>query len=130
MLQVKRVGWLTTAILLLTACAGLFGGSAQTGAEVDLQENGRIACTAACQERGQCGTRLDNSQVIFASSQAPAVENHDLLFPGGTNVTINTSSRQVLEVIATQEQFELPFYQVTTPDGQTGWVAGWCIISP
>ena len=124
--------WLTLAILFVNAC-GLINRAPVQGDEVEFQPAAAVmlACTAACAERGQCGTGLDGTPYVLGGQAAPLVENHDRRFLSDSNVTILASSLQTIQSVIDGGLSELRFYHVQPQDeSAAGWVAGWCVVAP
>ncbi len=121
-------------LLLLTACLG--GGdddaeapaAAAEQASALLSGNVQLQCTAQCAARGQCGTAVDSTQLIFGGKAGPAVENHDVLFPANAPAVVQSTLAKPAEEISSATQFDLNFYQIALADGsQSGWVTEWCV---
>jgi hypothetical protein len=120
---------LATILVFLTAC-GFFGSDPQFGHQTQLQGAALITCGQECADRGQCGIAADQRTVVLGGADGPRTQDHQLFFPSGTTVSVVNSASPFLEVVATRERFQVPFYQVSAPDGRIGWVAGWCITTP
>lgn len=125
---------LLAILLLLTACLGGGDDNAEApAAEAEsvpalLSGNVQLQCTAQCAARGQCGTAVDNNQLIFGGKAGPAVENHDVLFPANTPAIVQSTQVKSAEEISTAAHFDINFYQIALADGsQSGWVTEWCV---
>ncbi len=123
---------LTAALLFFAACANL-GQGASLGDQVQLQPQTEavLTCSQECADRGQCGTLPDQSVVVLGGLTRPTTAAHDVYLMDGSRVGINIMNITTLEVVATGEQPQIPFYNVTSFDqGKSAWVAGWCIAAP
>lgn len=117
----------------LSGCFSLFqpnndgadAGAAQTSPYTGAVE---FSCNQACAARGQCGTAVDQTDRVFMKSDAPAVDNHDMLIVPGSRGTIVNTANQTLILASTQEPFEQPFHLVQVDNGPIGWVAEWCVV--
>jgi hypothetical protein len=88
-----------------------------------------LVCNDECADRGQCGRLADGRYVVLAHPDQPAVRDHQLLFAADSTAALVATNVQTVQVIATGEQFDQPFYQLTRPeDGRSAWVAGWCVL--
>ena len=123
---------LLTMSLMLTACFG--GRDAETPVEQPAAEpallsgNVVLQCSKACSNRGQCGTAVNEAEVVFGSKIGPSVDNHDVLFPTNIVATIQNTDTRAAEEISSTIKFNLNFYQVALADGsQSGWVTEWCV---
>ena len=123
-----RAGWITLALIALTACS-LLNRSPALGDTAELQGTAVVTCSAACGQRGQCGLSPDGNQVVLGGQAGPQVENHERLFPAGVSVTILRNRMQTVETVATGGAFDLRFYHIQPPDRDAGWVAGWCLAA-
>ena len=123
--------WLILAVLILSACS-TNNAELISGDEIELlpETPAVVNCSAACSERGQCGTAVENNNIVVLGGSGPMVADHNRLFPNGTAVTILASSLQTIESLADGSQSSLHFYQIQPQDGQpAGWVAGWCLAA-
>jgi len=125
----------TIIVLLLSAC-GFGGGGAQGEAiegqnQLPPQSEALLTCSQECADRGWCGTTNDQRAAVLGKSIDPAAASHDLIFLQDTRVYINYVGLATVELVATGEQSQLPFYYVTSLDqGKSAWIAGWCIAAP
>ncbi|MCB8943782.1 MAG: hypothetical protein H6658_08505 [Ardenticatenaceae bacterium] len=128
------VFWLLISLLIFTACLGGGGNnqSNRTGDVVLLEQGGqgKVVCSAACLQWGQCGAKTDGSgNVVLAGRGGPTVVNHELIFPAQTSVLIDGQEVRTLQPISGGDPISMNFYYVVTADGTNkgGWVAGWCV---
>ncbi len=89
-----------------------------------------LLCSQACQERGQCGTIANQSTVVLGGIFQAQTSSHDVFFPTATRVAINNVTPFWVRQLVDGQQFSINFYNVTAPDGKSGWVAGWCVAAP
>jgi hypothetical protein len=112
---------------LLAACGD---GEPRLGHEVHMEGNGRLLCSQACSQRGQCGHNENWQEFVLGHRDFPATQNHNVLLPVGDLVTVNWAEERQVEPVQGGEPFILRFYHVTTVDQIGGWVAGWCLAAP
>ena len=135
----------TLGLLMLTLSGcGLFGGggddgnsesgSADTnvvlGSEQPLTGQANLVCNQACLDRAQCGFLENEERVVLMNSQAPDVQNHDLLTASGTPANILGTQEALVANVATGQQTTWLYYQVQVPELPPGWAAGWCLEQP
>ena len=123
-------------LLLLSACLGSeTTTSTETGttrvfgsAQTLPAGNATLRCSDDCYDRAQCGKNAEQQNVVLLSTIAPAVTGHNLWQANNTVVTIVQSQPRTVQKLQTNEEYAIDFYQVTLPDTQSAWVAGWCIF--
>ncbi len=123
------LGLLTAVSFLLAACS-LINKSPALGDTTELQGSATLICSAACAERGQCGSLSDGSQAVLGGSLGPTVAEHDRRFSSGSIVNIMESRMQTVELVAPTQPtapFDLRFYRIQLLDQPDAWVAGWCL---
>ena len=123
------LGLLTAVALFLSACS-LISRTPALGDTIELQGSATVICSAACAERGQCGSMTDGSQAVLGGSLGPTVAEHDRRFSSGSFVNIMESRLQTVELVAPTEPtapFDLRFYHIQLLDQPDAWVAGWCL---
>lgn len=131
-LAVKRLllrsGWL----IILVLAAGCFGSTRNSNTpSALLSGNVELRCSDGCAARGQCGAGVDGVDRVFINSSSPAVDNHDQAFTTGTPGVIQSVVTPTLQIVATGEQIQRPFYLVSVGNGITqGYVAPWCVVQP
>ena len=124
----RHFWWLTIVLLALTACS-LLNSAPALGDTAELQGQAVVTCSAACAERGQCGTAPDGNQVVLGGWGGPMVHLHERVFPAGSTVDILESRVEIIETLITAEQSQLRFYHIQPPDRLDGWIAGWCLAA-
>ena len=135
----KQVGYpylLALIVLLvlagLTACSRLNAGSAPTpilGHDKLLSGQGRLVCSSACAERGQCGSIADQSQVVLGGRDGAMTSAHDVYFPVNSQVQILNALAYPVQQRSGGDPFYVNFYAIAIPGGESGWVAGWCLAA-
>lgn len=125
-------------VLLVAALVALLSACRRGDDDVlfAVDEAAKIACTATCAARGQCGTLPDNQRVVLANEGGPSVSIHDRLFFEGAPVTVVESNpRQLIAardgqpLIGQATPFLHTFYRVNG-EGRTAWVSEWCLARP
>ncbi len=97
------------------------------GHDVLLQGQGRLVCSSACAERGQCGTVQDRGKVVLGGRTAATTLAHDVYFPVDAQAQIAAVQSFPVQQVSGGEPFAINFYAVIVPEGEAGWVAGWCL---
>ena len=107
---------------------GCGGGDEAVVEETVTEQQGTLVCSQACSDRGQCGTPVNGDQpVILGHPDFPAVQNQQMIFLADSTLPIIGSKEELLQVVATDEQFNHTFFLVKRTDERVGWVPGWCI---
>ena len=122
---------LVVLLLLIAACGG---GEAVPGeGENAVATNqGQLACSQECRDRGQCGDSPDRGTVILLNREQPAVDRneHDLAIAQATTVDILERQTRTVVEEATGNAFPVEFFRVNVPErGEVAWVASWCFVS-
>lgn len=92
------------------------------------QQQGTLICSEECAARGQCGTTVSSNQpVILGHPDHPAVQDHQMTFQAEYTLPIIDTKDELIQVLATDEQFPHTFFLLQRADGRAGWVAGWCL---
>jgi hypothetical protein len=130
MAKLRLYGLLCVLALLAVSCRD------DTPVPFARDEQARIDCSDACAARGQCGTLIDDTQVVLANDGGPAVSLHNRFFLQDTLVTVvDTSARELIAaregvpLIAEATSFPHLFYRVNG-EGKDAWVSEWCLARP
>lgn len=118
------------ACLLLTACSLINRNvepPAILGHDAMLQGQGRLVCSTQCAEHGQCGEIRSLGKVVLAGRFEPVTVGHDVYFPADMQVPILAAQTFQAQLLSQEEPFLVNFYAIAMPDGESGWVAGWCL---
>jgi hypothetical protein len=116
------------ALFFLLFILGCRGGGEETPPVDAAQQQGALSCNDECADRGQCGKTVNgNNPVILGHTDRPAVQDHQITFPADTSLPILTTQDELVQVVATGEQFYHTFFLIRRADERVGWVAGWCI---
>lgn len=119
------------SLIFLTGCLGMLQGNNNVDLSVSSPYTGavEVQCTQTCADRGQCGTGVEGTDLVFFNSSRPAVENHDQLITPSSKGVIQQTVTETLQTISTEQQFSQPFHLVLL-DGNNvqGWVAEWCVV--
>ena len=126
--NISLLGLLACSFFILSACSvkKLIQDEKQEGALVRV-EVATLQCSDECRARGQCGRELEGGDVVFLASPAPALENHSAAYEANTPVTIVAKEVHSVVQVDDGESLEMSFYSVVLPDGEQGWVPGWCL---
>ncbi len=130
MIAVRPFAILFTCLLLFTACSLInrnIEPPAILGHDILLQGQGRLVCSSECAERGQCGDIRGQGSVVLGGRFEPLTVEHDVYFPANTQVTIMGVQTYQAMLVSQGEPFLANFYVISLPDGEMGWVAGWCL---
>ena len=112
-------------LLFSLSCGG--GGETATP-EAPVTQQANLICSEECAARAQCGKTLNGEQpVILGNPDFPAVEGHQMTFPADTTLPIVGFQDELVQVVATGEQFTQSFFLIKRADERVGWVAGWCV---
>ncbi|HET6444340.1 MAG TPA: hypothetical protein VFI27_07135 [candidate division Zixibacteria bacterium] len=130
-LIVGKIGllvFLACSIIILSACSVrmLIQDEKQQDTSVSVEE-ATLQCSDECRARGQCGRELEGGDVVFLSSPAPALANHSAAYEANTPITIVAKEVHSVVQVDDGESLEMSFYSVVLPDGEQGWVPGWCL---
>jgi hypothetical protein len=109
---------------------GCRGGNVTPSENPDapVEQQGSLVCNEACAARGQCGKTLNGNQsVILGNPDFPAVQAHQMTFPADVTLPIVGVKDEIVQVVATGEQFTQSFFLIKRADERVGWVAGWCV---
>jgi len=75
----------------------------------------------------RCGLDEQGNDTVLLSTNAPALENHDKYTMDSTPVTIIKKKVHSLNQVSDGNSLEISFYNVSLPDSEQAWVAGWCL---
>lgn len=123
---------LLLSLLSLTACSLLNRGTAATvlGHDTQLGAGATLICSQVCAERGQCGTAVDQGEVILGGHDQPRLAQQNVLFPVSAAITVLETSSYNVRQLSGGDPFPINFYKIATAEGKIGWVAGWCLAAP
>lgn len=106
-------------------------GGAETPPEnpdAPVEQQANLVCSEECAARGQCGKTVNGNQsVVLGNPDFPAVQNHQMTFPADYTLPIVGVKDELVQVVATGEQFNQSFFLIKRADERVGWVAGWCV---
>lgn len=117
-------------VSLLSACSLINRGQeapVRLGHDRLLQGQGRLICSNACAERGQCGTVQEGGSVVLGGGAEAKTIAHDIYLPADVQVQIAAVQSYPVQQMSGGDPFPINFYAVIAPDGGAGWVAGWCL---
>jgi hypothetical protein len=128
--QIRAAALLIGMLVFINACSILNRDSApaaRLGHDTLLQGQGRLVCSSACAERGQCGTIQNQGQVVLGGRSNATTVAQDVYFQVDTLVQIAIAQSYPVQQVAGGEPFLVNFYAVISPGGEAGWVPGWCL---
>lgn len=121
---------LLLCLIMLASC----GSDLVHGDEAVLVGTVYLDCSKDCKNHGSCGSSEETGKKVILLGVQPA-------FPGVSTVAFEgLTAGTAVEVVDTkvvagveqrsQEEVEIRFYAVTTPDGDaSGWVPGFCVAN-
>lgn len=114
--------------LVLNACSVMKLIQDEQKEETSLSvEDATLQCSDECRDRGQCGKDMEGSDVVLLASSAPALEDHSAAYQANTPVTIVGKEVHSVIQLSDGQSMEMSFYDIVLPDGEQGWVPGWCL---
>ena len=117
--------------ILLTGCLGGGGEGGEGGENPEATPfpAARTVCTEQCRAQGQCGDNAAGQPVILGMDIQPATRGQNQLFPQDATVNKLGAQDRVVRHPQTNVEEIWQFVQVQMVEGgQTGWVAGMCLI--
>ena len=126
------INFFTLALVacMLTAC---FGGGDEGGEGGENPEGVptpvvRTVCNENCRIQGQCGNNAAGQIFVLGQKDQPATYEHSQLFPQDAIVNkITVQDKLVRHPDGVEEVWSFAQVQMVE-GGQTGWVAGMCLV--
>ena len=115
-------------LMALTSCSvmKLIEDGEQDAAVANVDE-AKLNCSEECMDRGQCGVDDNGDQYILLDSSMPSLKDHDKAYKSDTRVDILDRENHSIMQPVDGKTFDMSFYQVSLPQGDQAWVAGWCL---